>query len=120
MRNLTWDDYFEKLKRELNPTIWVTEWMNHRLMDVEFSLDQSAEAVIQHCLEGIRNFLSARSFGSDLVKKIVDIAPFATETKLSFSRAFKDDLIDFQDGDLESGVRLALYCFLHVAFTYKL
>jgi hypothetical protein len=119
VRDPTRNDYFEQLKQELNPTIWVTEWMSYRLMDVEFSLDQSAEAVIRLCLEGTREFLSARSFGGDLVEKIVNTAPYTTETKLSFNRAFKDDLIDFQDGDLESGVKLALYCFLHVAFTYK-
>jgi len=116
----TREEYFEHLKRELNPTIWVTDWMSHRLMNVEFSLDQNAETVIKVCLEGIRGFLSARSFGSDLVEKIVDAAPYTAKAKLSFNRVFKSDLVELQDGDLEADVNLALYCFLHVAFTYKL
>lgn len=111
--------YFEKLKQELNPTIWVTEWLSHRLMDVEWVLDESAEKTISHCISGIDEILTARGFEKDLVYEILGKAAESQQTKAEFERAWQNQLSFIESQDIDALASLSIYCFLHVAFTHK-
>jgi len=115
----TREKYFEDLTQELNPTVWVTEWMSHVLMDVELSLHKGEDMVMHTCLKGIRHCLSTRGFGTDLVQKIVDAAPYTDEEKVAFNQAFRGESSVIQHRNVEPVVLLAIHCFLHVAFTYE-
>jgi hypothetical protein len=111
--------FFAKLKEELNPTIWVTEWLSHRLMDVEWVLDESAEKTINHCISGIDEILTARGFENGLVHEILEKATEPSQTKAEFERAWQQQALVIESQDIDALALLSIYCFLHIAFTYE-
>lgn len=112
-------DYFRSIQRELNPSIFVTEWMSHRLMDVEWSIGENANDTTKRCILGINEFLTARNFTPDLVQKVLINAPASPSTKSEFTNLWQHPDLPIESTDADALALLAIYCFTHVAFTYE-
>ena len=43
--------FFYELQRQLNPTIFTTDWVGHRLMHVDFAMIDGDLATVKTCFE---------------------------------------------------------------------
>lgn len=110
--------YYNTLKRELNPTVFVTEWMSYKLWDVELAMHGSADEVISQCISGIKDFAEARSYSAGQIDEWIDGAPAQDLTKSEFRRAFTNTGASIESQDVEALTIMAVYCFLQIAFDF--
>ena len=101
-------EYFQTLRREKNPSLWVTDWMSQRLMDVEWSLDSGAEAVIELCIENNKEFIQARGFNSQAVTEILINFPYPEQVKADYRLMFNKDAAAVQASVGEELVLLSI------------
>lgn len=116
MANPPREIYFRKLKQELNPSIFVGDILSHIVMNVEWSLDEDAEVVVSACVNGSAETLQTRGLGANVVRKVVDAAPFSEIAKAELEIVFKNPKTTAVSCDPENLALLSIYCFLHVAF----
>jgi hypothetical protein len=109
-------EFFWKLREELNPTIFTTEWLGNHLLAVDFAIGDRPRAVIEACVAGAREILDARRFPAVVLTQIVESSDFRADVKRDFLQAW-----NAQNWEPSDAVQLlAIYAFSHVAFRYEL
>lgn len=110
--------YYRTLERELNPSIFVTEWMGQKLWNVELAMHSGSHEVVRQCVLGIQDFLEVRSWKDDYVGNLIAGAPATAAVKSEFRRAFDSAGANIESRDLKALMILSVYCFLHAAFEF--
>jgi hypothetical protein len=118
MDEATRQNYFEELQEKLNPTIWVTEWLSYRLLDVQLSIYEGDEETIRQCIKSSIEILEARNLKTDPPMEFISSAPVNDETKADFEMAWTHANEPIKSKNIDALSTLSIYCFLHVAFNY--
>jgi hypothetical protein len=111
--------YYALLRKELNPTIFVTEAVSFRLMNVEWSIFGSLSETTETCISEIREVLAARGFNEELVLEIVSMSKASEALRGDFMRAWNSPVSLAKTGDVQGLAQLAVYCFSHIIFKYE-
>jgi hypothetical protein len=111
--------YYALLQEELNPTIFVTEWVSHRLMNVEWSISGNLSETTEICISEIREILAARGLNEELLLEIVSMSKSSEELRGDFMRAWNSPVSLAETGNVKGLAQLAVYCFSHIIFKYE-
>ena len=111
-------DYWQKLQDELNPAVFVTEWLDLQLMSVQRTINKTTNELVLACVEGVKVLLQARREDRALLERIVTEADAAELIKAEFRLACGDPGLFCAKDASEETARFAIFCYLRVAFAY--
>lgn len=109
-------DYYARLRDELNPGLFVSESMSHRIMNVEWSIAGDPVETIRTCIFEIREVLAARGSSENPLLEILTKSSSGDELKKDFLRVWNCNTEIHTLPKLESLAVLAIYCFTQVLF----
>jgi hypothetical protein len=109
-------DYYARLRDELNPGLFVSEYMSHRIMNVEWSIAGDPVETIRTCIFEIRVILATRGFSEKPLLEILARSSSGDELKKDFLYVWNCNAGIHTLPKLESLAVLAIYCFTQVLF----
>lgn len=120
--------FFYELQRQLNPTIFTTDWVGHRLMHVDFAMIDGDLATVKTCFEEMDLILRERGFPITVLEQIVDLHAVSEEMKDTFWNAWrvKGELCQVHFGSHlnlspnNAFVFFVVECFTRLVFRYTL
>ncbi len=111
--------YFAQLQQQLNPAMWTSEWMSHRIMNVECSISGNMLETVETCIVCTRDVMTVRELGDDRLLECLSASMASDELRARFMRAWNHPASFAEAKDLDQLAELAIYCFLHMLFEYE-
>lgn len=111
--------YYAQLRERLNSNNFVTEWLSHRVMNVEWAISGDFFETIGTCICEIREVMAARGFEEDLLMELLLVANVGDGLRGEFMQAWNSQISLAEVHDLESLAELAVFCFSHVIYRYE-
>lgn len=112
--------FFNDLQRQLNPTIFTTEWVSHRIMHVDFAMLDGDLATVKTCFEEMDLILKEREFPISVLEQIVDQSTSTPELKHAFWTAWQNRDEIHENQLHRDFMFFVVECFARLVFRYKL
>lgn len=108
--------YYDKLREELNPSIFVSERVSHWLMNVEWSISEKFAETVDTCVSQIREIIVAWGLSENLLFEVLSTSPANSTARTDFLRIWNAQILSNEAHEIEAVAELAIYCFTHIVF----
>ena len=109
--------YYDKLREELNPSIFVSERVSHWVMNVEWSISEKFVETVDTCVSQIREIFVAWGFSENLLFEVLSTSPTNSTVRTDFLHIWNSQILSNEAHEIEAVAELAVHCFTHIVFS---